>query len=34
VAGALLLLDIDIEVADHDDAALGADALLAAAEFA
>jgi hypothetical protein len=34
VAGALLLLDIDIEVADHGDAALGADALLAAAELA
>ena len=30
----LLLLDIDVEVADHDDAAVGADVLLAAAELA
>ena len=30
----LLLLDVDVEVADHDDAAVGADALLAAAELA
>ena len=34
VADALLLLDVDVEVADHDDPALAADALLAAAEFA
>ena len=30
----LLLLDIHIEIADHDDAAVGADVLLAAAELA
>ena len=30
----LLLLDVHLEVADHDHAALGADALLAAAELA
>ena len=34
VADALLVLDVDVEVADHDDAAVGADALLAAAELA
>ena len=34
MADPLLLLDVDLEVADHDDAALGADALLAAAELA
>ena len=34
VADAELRLDVDVEVADHDDAALGADALLAAAELA
>jgi hypothetical protein len=30
----LLLLDIDVEVAHHDDASLGADVLLASAELA
>lgn len=34
VADALLVLDIHVEVADHDDAAVGADAFLAAAELA
>ena len=34
VADALLVLDVDVEVADHDDAAVGADALRAAAELA
>ena len=33
MADPLLLLDIDVEVADHDDAAFGADVLLAAAEL-
>ena len=31
---ALLLLNIDVEVADHDDAAVSADLILAAAELA
>jgi len=34
VADALLLLDIDVKIADHDHAAGGADALLAAGKFA
>jgi hypothetical protein len=34
VADALLMFDIHIEVADHDDGAVGADALLAARELA
>ncbi len=34
VALAELVVDVDVEVADHDDAAVGADALLAAAELA
>ena len=34
VAAPQLFLHVDVEVADHDDAALGADALLAAAELA
>ena len=34
VTNLLLLLYIDVEISDHDDAALGADALFAAAELA
>ena len=34
VAYALLVLDLDVEIADHDDAALGPDAFLAARELA
>ena len=34
MADPLLLLDVDVEVADHHDAAVGPDVLLAAAELA
>ena len=34
VANPLLVLHVHVEVADHDDAAVGPDALLAPAEFA
>ncbi len=34
MADALLVLDVDLEIAHHDDAAVGADALLAPAELA
>ena len=34
VSDLLLLLDVDIEIADHDDAAFGPDILLATAELA
>ena len=34
MADPLLLLDVHVEVADHDEAAVGADVLLAAAELA